>query len=66
LQNFFGRKAAGGRGETIHIWRTEDGALEHALAGHDNDVHGIQFSPDGKWLASASEDGTAVLWRIGP
>jgi len=37
-----------------------------ALAGHDNDVHGLEFSRDGKWLASASEDKTAVLWRIGP
>src|SRR3954466_172995 len=66
LQNFFGQKAAGGRAETIRIWQTSDGALVRALAGHDNDVHGLDFSRDGKWLASASEDKTAVLWRIGP
>jgi WD40 repeat protein len=36
-----------------------------ALDAHENDVHGVGFSPDGKWMASASEDRSAILWRIG-
>jgi WD40 repeat protein len=64
LQNFFGERSAG-RGPTIFLWRTADGMLLDALSAHANDVHGLAFSPDGKWMASASEDRSAILWRIG-
>jgi WD40 repeat protein len=26
----------------------------------------VNFSPDGKWIASASLDGTAKIWRAPP
>jgi WD40 repeat protein len=66
LQNFFGDGAAG-MGSTIRVYQTSDGALVQALVGHRNDVvHGLAFSPDGKLLASNSEDGTSILWKIQP
>jgi WD40 repeat protein len=34
-----------------------------ALAGHTNYVRSLAFSPDGKLLASSSDDGTLILWN---
>ena len=32
--------------------------------GHDDSVHGVAFSPDGRHLAAASFDATASLWNV--
>ncbi|MBP6839938.1 MAG: protein kinase [Kofleriaceae bacterium] len=50
---------------TARVWdlRTGDSIT---LRGHDDDVHRARFSPDGAWVATASLDGSARAWPIGP
>lgn len=34
------------------------------LEGHSGAVNSVRFSPDGKTIASANDDGTMILWNL--
>ncbi|TBU45942.1 WD40 repeat-like protein [Dichomitus squalens] len=38
---------------------------EGVEVGHDAQVCSVSFSPDGKWIATAAQDRTVILWELG-
>jgi WD40 repeat protein len=50
---------------TARIWNIRTGRTERKLHGqHTDDVNQAVFSPDGRRVLTASDDGTAVLWNL--
>jgi RNA polymerase sigma factor (sigma-70 family) len=54
--------ATGGKDHDVKIWNWPEGTVQKNLRGHTKPVMSVCWSPDGKVLASGSEDGTAKLW----
>ena len=46
----------------IKLWDVETGNQLTTLTGHTETITTLVFSPDGRTLASSSQDGTVLLW----
>jgi len=46
---------------TVRIWNAADGAGASVLRGHDKGVMSVDFSPDGRQVATAGVDGRSGL-----
>ncbi|HEU5118357.1 MAG TPA: WD40 repeat domain-containing protein, partial [Isosphaeraceae bacterium] len=49
---------------SLHLFDVETGQKTRSLNGHTGPVYGLAPSPDGRWLASASQDQTIALWPL--
>lgn len=54
----------GGRDGMIEFWDTQSGKKIITLPGHTDQIDRLQLSPDGNYLLSNSNDGTAKLWTM--
>ncbi|MBA3872596.1 MAG: WD40 repeat domain-containing protein [Anaerolineae bacterium] len=65
-----GTKIAGGVSDIVNntykivIWDYSTGTVSATYSGHTDQVSGVEFSPNGQQIASASYDGTVRVWNV--
>jgi WD40 repeat protein len=59
---------AGGRGliPQVSLWDVVAQDERAVVRGHDRPVTYVAFTPDGRTLATGSQDHTVELWRLSP
>ncbi|OAX39550.1 WD40 repeat-like protein [Rhizopogon vinicolor AM-OR11-026] len=53
---------AGSNDSTVWLWQLPSGNTMQVFAGHSGPVQCGEFTPDGKRIITASEDGTLIYW----
>lgn len=51
-------------GTAVKLRDPRTGASVKALEGHEDEIHAVHVSPDGKFIASASNDRTVKIWAL--
>jgi WD40 repeat protein len=58
-----GRRVASTSNTSAVAWETRTGKILSRLEGHTQPITSLQFSLDGRWLLTTSEDHTARVWH---
>ena len=58
------RLATCGYDKQIEVWDAASGKLLRSLEGHTGAIYDVAFSPDSRFLVSASADDTCKVWRV--
>ncbi len=56
--------SAGDAAPSAILWDLSTGKSLRALTGHEKSVLCVAFSPDGRFVATGSDDETAVIWEV--
>ena len=58
-----GKKLVTG-GAAVKVWDSASGGCLQVLEGHTDEIYRVDVSPDGKFIASSSNDKTVKLWAL--
>eukprot|EP00798_Chlamydomonas_sp_ICE-L_P005735 gene5735-6025_t len=61
--NMFGM-VSGSMDTNVKVWDLRQKEAVNTYKGHKKGVTHVQFSPDGKWIASGCQDGEIKLWDV--
>lgn len=55
---------SGGISNNVFLFDFASGELVQTYTGHQGTVYSVAFSPDGRYIASSSEDNSIIVWHI--
>jgi WD domain, G-beta repeat len=56
--------ATGSFDGAVRLWEVATGQERHCFTGHQGTIHGIVFSPDGKFSATSSPNAPVFVWDV--